>query len=120
MWRAYGGFSFEFNDYKNTKFMEHVDDPKAIEMFKIIDPDQYWDRLAQIPKYIVVSSDDEFMMMDWTELYWHQLPGEKHILILTDDNHGMRNNYQELLSVMSTFLRSIASGNDHTQRPTFE
>jgi PhoPQ-activated pathogenicity-related protein len=37
---------------------------------KIIDPINSFDRLENIPKLIVVSSDDEFMQFDWPQLYW--------------------------------------------------
>jgi len=36
----------------------------------IIDPEAYFDRLADIPKFIAVTSDDEFMSMDWTQIYY--------------------------------------------------
>jgi PhoPQ-activated pathogenicity-related protein len=29
----------------------------------------YGERLARIPKAVVLSSDDEFMMMDWSNLW---------------------------------------------------
>jgi len=36
----------------------------------IIDPGTYFSRLESIPKYIIVTSDDEFMMFDWTNMYY--------------------------------------------------
>jgi PhoPQ-activated pathogenicity-related protein len=42
-------------------------------MFDVIDPIVYEDRLAKIPKLIMVTSDDEFMMFDWTGLYIDQI-----------------------------------------------
>ena len=50
---------------------EKMDEPKTKQMMEIIDPLYYFnDRLAEIPKYVVVTSDDEFMSMDWTQIYW--------------------------------------------------
>jgi PhoPQ-activated pathogenicity-related protein len=34
-----------------------------------VDPMNFYDRLARIPKVAVLSSDDEFMMMDWTNIW---------------------------------------------------
>jgi len=45
-------------------------------MLDVIDPIFYEDRLAKIPKLIMVTSDDEFMMFDWTGLYIDQIQGE--------------------------------------------
>ena len=41
------------------------------QAMKVIDPINYMDRLDKIPKVVVLSSDDEFMMMDWTNIYWN-------------------------------------------------
>lgn len=50
-------------------------------MFNIIDPEFYMDRLEKFPKLWIVSADDEYMMPDWSALYWDQLKGEKHLQI---------------------------------------
>jgi PhoPQ-activated pathogenicity-related protein len=47
------------------------------------------EQLASIPKYIVVSSNDEFMSMDWTSMYWDKLQGEKHLIIIPNSEHFM-------------------------------
>ena len=89
-------------------------------MIDIIDPDMYFDRLAKIPKYIFVTSDDEFMQMDWTQLYYDKLQGEKHLLIIPNAEHSMATGLYTLLSSIGTFLRSIAHGHTAEQRPTFD
>ena len=43
-----------------------------IEAMKIVDPKSYTERLSRIPKFVVVSSDDEFMSM---------VPGNPSILL---------------------------------------
>lgn len=81
-------------------------------MFDIIDPMSYLDRLEEIPKLVIVSSDDEFMMMDWTNIYFDQLTGEKHLLILPNAEHTMATGIPDVLPAGSAFARSIASGHD--------
>lgn len=44
-------------------------------MAKIIDPMVYIDSLAKIPKYLIVSSGDEFFIPDATREFWSQVPG---------------------------------------------
>ena len=39
------------------------------------------DRLEDLPVNFVVSSDDEFMSFDWTNIYFNELKGEKNLLI---------------------------------------
>ena len=65
-WQSYGGWTFAFKDYTDAGIMQYLDDDIFGSMMNIIDPIYYEDRLAKIPKLIMVTSDDEFMMFDWT------------------------------------------------------
>merc|ERR1719213_1283252 len=38
MWRAYGGFTFAFNDYTDVNFTTLIDSDGCKELFKIVDP----------------------------------------------------------------------------------
>jgi len=119
MWQAFGGFTWAFKDYIAMNITTIIDDPKTIEMFSIIDPETYYDRLERIPKFIVVSSDDEFMMMDWTNIYWDDLKGEKHLLIAPNTEHSLISGVYPLLSTMGAMMRSLAAGHGSDMRPTF-
>jgi PhoPQ-activated pathogenicity-related protein len=67
---SYNGYTFAFESYKNVGLLNDIDGPYMADLFKITDPINYVDRLAKIPTYIMVSSDDEFMSMDWTNIYY--------------------------------------------------
>lgn len=88
-------------------------------MFSYIDPMSYFDRLENMPKFIMVTSDDEFMMMDWTNIYYDQLPGEKHLLILPNAEHSMVTGLPDVLPAAAAFMRSIAAGHGPEKRPQF-
>ena len=120
MWHAYEGFSFAFGPYIDVNMTTELDDKIYGKMFEIIDPMSYLDRLEEIPKLIVVSSDDEFMMMDWTNIYFDQLTGEKHLLILPNAEHTMATGIPDVLPAASAFVRSIAAGHDSSKRPSFD
>lgn len=77
--RSYGAFSFAFVDMTDLNYTLFLDDERNIKAMDIIDVDLYEDRLAKIPKLVMVSSSDEYMSMDWTQLYWDQMQGEKHL-----------------------------------------
>ena len=83
-----------------------------------MDPINYLDKLNQIPKYLLVSSDDEFMSMDWTNIYWEKFGGEKHLSIMPNTEHSMATGMYEAVSLISTYLRSIAA--DKVDRPRFD
>jgi PhoPQ-activated pathogenicity-related protein len=98
--------------------MPEIDNPDMVEAFNLIDPINYLDRLNKIPKYFLVSSDDEFMSMDWTNIYWNKFGGEKHLSIMPNTEHSMATGMYEAVSLISTYLRSVAAGK--TDRPRFD
>ena len=69
-YQSYGGWTFAFSPYVEAGIMQWLDDDIYQTMAAFLDPLSYKDRLAKIPKYIVLSSDDEFMMFDWTSKYF--------------------------------------------------
>lgn len=117
MWQAYNGFTWAFKDYLVLNLTQRMQTAEWKMASKIIDPDQYFDRLEHLPKYIVVSSDDEFMMFDWTNIYYDKLLGEKHLLITPNAEHSMATNILAVASSLNTYMRSIQSG--HQSRPNF-
>jgi PhoPQ-activated pathogenicity-related protein len=75
------------------------------------------DRIENIPKFITVSSDDEFMSMDWTNIYWDKITGEKHLLIAPNTEHFMVTGIWDIMSSMASNIRSVMMG--IKKRPTF-
>jgi PhoPQ-activated pathogenicity-related protein len=117
-WMSYNGFTFAFEDYVEVNLTQMVDSPDFAGALKIIDPMYYGDRLGEIPKVVVLSSDDEFMQMDWSDIWYDKLTGEKHLLIAPNSEHSLATGIPEILATMSAFVTSLAHGK--TERPNFE
>jgi len=117
-WQSYNAFSFAFVDMTDLNYTMKLDDQKNLDAMKIIDVEQYFDRLADIPKLIMVSSNDEYMSMDWTQIYWDKIKGEKHLQIIQDTDHsGVI--IPALWSNHGPFIRSIIQGHGADKRPSF-
>ena len=82
-----------------------------------VDPIHHMDRIEDLPVNFIVSSDDEFMSFDWTNIYFNELKGEKNLLIAQNCEHSMATGVYALVNDASSFVRSVASG--HTVRPKF-
>ena len=67
----------------------HVDAPAFAAAMAVVDPAHYYERLSRLPKQAVLSSDDEFMMMDWSNIWYDEMPGENHLLIAQDSEHSL-------------------------------
>ena len=72
-WQSYGGFSFAFKDYLDAGLVDKMDEDYAIEGIAMVDPMTFGSRLARIPKLTIVSSDDEFMQMDWSNIWYDNM-----------------------------------------------
>jgi PhoPQ-activated pathogenicity-related protein len=116
MYRSYGGWSFAFQDYLDVNLTQYLDDPSFANMMKIVDPIYYADRLERLPKIVSVSSDDEFMMMEWTRLWWSKMPGETHLMIANNAEHSMASGIFELIANLANFVSSVSL---HGTRPSF-
>lgn len=107
MWQAFGGFTFAFNDYTDVNITTRIDDDNTTELFKIVDPIYYVDRLARLPKTVLVSSGDEFMMFEWTKNWADIFKGETHLYIADNAEHSMATGIVGLLRTLSNFCNSI-------------
>merc|ERR1712086_604607 len=86
---------------------------------KVIDPAYYFDRMADIPKYLFFSSNDEFMMSDWPNSYIDDIPGETHLYVVPNTDHSLATGYYSILGSVGAFIRSV-NKNKSSGRPTFD
>ena len=110
MWRAYGGFTWALAPYTAVNFTTYVDTPEMKLLQFTIDPITYFARIRDLPKFIVVAADDEFMMPDWTNIWYDRLGGEKHLLIQPNEVHGLSFHMNDIMTSINTFYLSVAMG----------
>jgi len=118
MWQAYGGFTFAFNDYTDVNFTTLIDSDEVKELFKIVDPMSYISRLEKLPKMVICSSDDEFMMMEWTNNWFEDFSqkGEMNLWIGDNVEHSMATGIVGLLRTLGNYANSVFLGGT---RPKF-
>ena len=119
-WMSYGGFTWAFTDYLAVNFTQLLDGPQFASALQIIDPMYYYERLARLPKVIVLSSDDEFMQFDWSDIWYDDLLGEKHLLIPPNSEHSLATGIPEIIECMTAFFSSVAHGQTAAERPSFD
>lgn len=106
-YRSYGGYTFAFIDYKNAGLVNKLDSPAFKKAMKVVDPMYYMEQLSSIPKLIVLSSDDEFMQFDWTNIWYDRVQGNKHLLILANAEHSLITGIPELVPALTEFLLKV-------------
>jgi len=111
---AYGFFSDAIADYGEMKVFERLDTPEGQALTKIVDPYDYRDRYAAIPKYLINSSGDQFFLPDSAQFYFHDLPGEKFLRYVPNTDHGLGNS--DAIQSLLVFYQSILK---NAPRPKF-
>lgn len=119
-YRSYGGFSFAFDDFIDAKLLDFFDSDLMQRASNLVDPLYFRDKLKNVPKMIVTASDDEFMMMEWSQYWYDQFEGETHLMITPNAEHCLVTNIIGAMSAATTFIKSIQSGHKTEQRPQFD
>ena len=76
-------------------------------MTKHVDPVHNFERMEDIPTYMIVSTNDEFMMNDWPRMYMDKIPGEKHLYVMPNTDHSMATGLYSAISTISNFINSV-------------
>jgi PhoPQ-activated pathogenicity-related protein len=104
---VWGGYSDEIKDYTEKGLQELLETDKGTALRAIVDPYSYRDRLTQ-PKLVIIGTNDDYWPIDSLNLYWDDLKGEKYILYVPNNGHGI-SDYARLIGTTNA-LHHQASG----------
>jgi PhoPQ-activated pathogenicity-related protein len=85
----YGGYAEAISDYVEYGIPDDLGTPEAQALLEIVDPYEYRDRYADMPKYVLNATGDEFFVPDSAQFYFDDLPGEKHLRYVPNSGHGI-------------------------------
>jgi len=106
MWRNFGGWTFAFGDYHSLNLTAKFDDPNMFKLTAIVDGYSYRSRLT-MPKLIASTTGDEFFQIDDSRYYFHDLPGDNHLLMMHNAEHSCATALGELLPAIHAFALSV-------------
>jgi PhoPQ-activated pathogenicity-related protein len=84
-----GFYSQAIEDYGEMDIFSRLDTPEGQKLVAVVDPYEYRDRYANIPKFLINSSGDQFFLPDSAQFYFHDLPGEKYLRYVPNTDHGL-------------------------------
>lgn len=111
---AYGFHSSAIADYGEMNIFSRLDTPEGQALIKFVDPYEYRSRYANIPKFLVNSTGDQFFLPDSAQFYFHDLPGEKYIRYVPNTDHGLGGS--DAPESLMVFLKSVLT---NSKRPKF-
>ena len=86
---AWGDYSRMIDDYTKLGLQKHLATPAGARLRAIVDPYEYRHIIKQ-PKLIMLGTNDDYWPVDALNLYWDGLVGDKYILYVPNNRHGLR------------------------------
>jgi PhoPQ-activated pathogenicity-related protein len=86
---TWGTYSEQIRDYTDRGLQRFLDSAPGEALNAIVDPYSYRARLTQ-PKLILLGTNDRYWPLDALNLYWDGLVGEKYVLYIPNNGHGLK------------------------------
>ena len=106
---TWGKFSEQIHDYTERSLPQRMKTSAGESLLQIVDPLAYRESL-KLPKLIILGTNDPYWTLDALNLYWPQLLGQKHILYVPNNGHGLKD-FPRVLGGISA-LHEQAKGGD--------
>jgi PhoPQ-activated pathogenicity-related protein len=85
---SWGKYSEQIEDYTEKGLQNIFETPRGRKLTEIVDPYFYREALSK-PKLILNGTNDRYWALDALNLYWGDLPGEKHVLYVPNRGHDL-------------------------------
>eukprot|EP01084_Bolivina_argentea_P007444 13970_1 len=103
MWKAYGGWTFAFEDYYDENITQYLDTDGFLSIMNATDPIMFFDRYAGKYKMPIDAVNDEFFMTDDEYYWWNEFPEPRWFQMNPDAEHSLITAIEELVPTLSTF-----------------
>jgi PhoPQ-activated pathogenicity-related protein len=108
--KVYGKQSEQIHDYVDLGLVKKMDTPEMARLRGWVDPYSYRARY-QMPKLILLGSNDPYWTVDALRHYWNDLPEPKLIYQTPNAGHDLGGGKQALQS-LAAFFQMIADGQE--------
>jgi PhoPQ-activated pathogenicity-related protein len=109
-----GGWSFAFQPYWRENLTQELFNPKTTRLWDVEDVYRYKERFT-LPLLEMVSSGDEFFLLDDNHNWWNDIPDPKWLMMLPNAEHIMAPHYLQILETLLSFITSVV---DDVRIPT--
>jgi len=104
--RIYGQQSEKIHDYTDLGLIARMDDPGMVKLRGWVDPYSYRQRY-NIPKLILIGTNDPYWTVDSLRHYWNELPEPKLVFQTPNAGHDLGGG-KEATQTLAAFVQMIA------------
>jgi PhoPQ-activated pathogenicity-related protein len=105
---SFGKYSEEISDYTERGLQQRLLTKQGASLQAIVDPIAYRKQLLQ-PKLIVLATNDAYWPVDALNLYWNDLLGDKYILYVPNNGHGIKD-FPRVTATVAALQASLIGG----------
>jgi PhoPQ-activated pathogenicity-related protein len=109
----YGKFSDQLKDYTEKGLPAVMLTARGKDLMRIVDPFEYREKLT-LPKLIILATNDRYWTVDALNNYYEQLQGEKYILYVPNNGHGIKD-FPRLLGGLNALYQHTTT-KDHAHK----
>jgi PhoPQ-activated pathogenicity-related protein len=106
--KVYGAQSEKIRDYTDLGLIARMDEPGMVRLRGWVDPYSYRQRY-NIPKLILLGTNDPYWTVDALRHYWSELPAPKLIFQTPNAGHDLGGGAEALPS-LAAFVQMVAAG----------
>jgi len=97
---VWGRYSEQIDDYVNRGLMERAKTSPGSQLWKMVDPYSFRDRLT-MPKLLINGTNDRYWTLNALDLYWNELKEPKHLVELPNAGNGLESNRDWAISSLA-------------------
>ncbi len=105
---TWGEYSDEIGDYTQRGLQKQLSSEEGKNLVQIVDPYAYRELLTQ-PKLLLFGTNDRYWPLDAANLYWDKLEGQKHLLYIPNNGHGLKD-YPRIIGALTALHEQAAGG----------
>ncbi|EAQ82218.1 PhoPQ-activated pathogenicity-related family protein [Blastopirellula marina] len=105
---TWGKFSEQIKDYTSKGLVRVMQEEPDVPLWRWVDPYTYRAQLS-LPKLIINGTNDPYWVVDALNIYWDDLPGQKHLLYIPNGGHGLEGGLETALTTLVAFVKHVAA-----------
>ncbi|UUO06470.1 PhoPQ-activated pathogenicity-related family protein [Blastopirellula sp. J2-11] len=104
----WGKHSEQIKDYTSKGLVRVMQEQPDVPLWRWVDPYTYRAQLS-LPKLIINGTNDPYWVVDALNIYWDDLPGQKHLLYIPNAGHGLEGGLETALTTLVAFVKHVAA-----------
>ncbi|PIK44412.1 putative autocrine proliferation repressor protein A-like, partial [Apostichopus japonicus] len=104
--RSLGGYSWGISPYWEQNITHYIDEPTRESILSVLEPLAY-NKFLTMPKYIVLSSNDEQYMPDCTKYFYQSMKEPVFLRIYPNTDNSLLGSWNRMVNDFTGFILSV-------------